>query len=84
MALLGRATGATNEGGKAATGRRRSGVALIAVGIAVALVSALADVLFGDATEGGFGWKQVTGVVVGVAAVILGAVVTARDRRAKF
>jgi hypothetical protein len=62
-------------------GRRRGGIALIALGVVLAIVSALANVLFGEAAAGGFGWKQITGVVVGVAALVAGVALMARDRR---
>ena len=61
--------------------RRRWGIALIAVGVVVALVSALADALFREATVGGFGWKQIAGVVVGIAPLAAGVALVARDRR---
>ena len=54
---------------------------MIALGVVLAIVSALADVLFGEATVGGFGWKQITGVVVAVAALVAGVALMARDRR---
>ena len=81
MALPGRASRATDGTGEAPTRRRRLGVALIVFGAAVALVSLVADLAFREATAGGFGWKQVTAVAVGAAAVVFGAVLTARARR---
>ena len=64
--------------------RMRAGVALIAVGVVIALLSALFDVLFRDASAGGFGWKQIAGLVVGAAAAVVGAVLVARSREARL
>lgn len=50
---------------------------LIGVGAIVALASALADPL-GIGQEGGFGWKQILGVVVGAAGVGAGSFLIAR------
>ena len=49
-------------------------MAAIAIGIVLAAISALGDQLGG---EEGFGWKQILGVTVGGAAVLLGLVVLA-------
>ena len=51
--------------------RRVAGLLLIVLGIALALVSALANTL--DIGTGGFGWKQIVGVVVGAALALTGA-----------
>jgi peptidoglycan/LPS O-acetylase OafA/YrhL len=61
--------------------RKRLGWALVALGAVLAALSALADALgYGD--DGGFGWKQTTGVVVGAAVIVVGvALVYARRRR---
>ena len=52
----------------------RTVVALVLIvgGAALAIVSALGDQLGG---EQGFGWKQILGVAVGGAAVLLGLVI---------
>ena len=52
----------------------RTVVALVLIvgGAALAVVSALGDQLGG---AGGFGWKQILGVAVGGAAVLLGLVI---------
>ena len=51
--------------------RQAAGLLLVVLGIALALVSALANTL--DIGKGGFGWKQIVGVVVGVALALMGA-----------
>jgi hypothetical protein len=61
--------------------RTRWGIALIVAGVVLALVSVSADALFRDAAAGGFGWKQIAGVIVGVAAASAGVTIMARDRR---
>ena len=48
-----------------------AGLLLVVLGISVALVSGLANTL--DIGAGGFGWKQIVGVVVGVALALMGA-----------
>ena len=50
--------------------RQAGGLLLVVLGIALGLVSALANTL--DIGMGGFGWKQIVGVVVGVAVAIFG------------
>lgn len=61
---------------------RTLGIVLIGAGALVALASALADPL-GIGEGSGFGWKQIVGVVVGVAGVGAGSFLIARrgDRR---
>jgi hypothetical protein len=51
--------------------RKAGGLLLIVLGIALGLVSALANTL--DIGMGGFGWKQIVGVVLGVALALFGA-----------
>jgi hypothetical protein len=53
------------------TGRRAFGLLLAALGLALLLVSALANRL--DIGKGGFGWKQIVGVTVGAALAAVGA-----------
>jgi hypothetical protein len=54
--------------------RRSFGFAIAAIGIVVLAVAALADQIgIGEADE--FGWKQIVGVVVGVAIVVLGIII---------
>jgi hypothetical protein len=59
---------------------RALGITVIAAGALVGLGSALADPL-GIGSETGFGWKQIVGVVVGAAAIVVGAFLTARRGR---
>jgi predicted Kef-type K+ transport protein len=56
--------------------QRLVGLVVVAVGVALAVISALANPL-GIGVHG-FGWKQVAGIVVGVAVAIAGAVLAAR------
>ena len=51
--------------------RQAAGLVLVVLGIALALVSGLANTL--DIGVGGFGWKQIVGIVVGVALALMGA-----------
>ena len=51
---------------------RSVAVALIVIGAALAIVSALGDVLGIGGVEGVFGWKQVLGLVVGIALLAAG------------
>jgi hypothetical protein len=53
----------------------REGIALVAIGVVVALFSGLAEV-FGIG-EGSFGWKQVVGVVVGCVIAAAGLFIVA-------
>jgi hypothetical protein len=50
--------------------RQAAGLLLVVLGIALALVSALANTL--DIGMGGFGWKQIVGVVLGAALAFFG------------
>jgi hypothetical protein len=52
---------------------RTQGVVLLVVGVLVFLVSAAADTL-GVGGAPGFGWKQITGVIVGVVVAAAGMV----------
>ena len=58
------------------TRRRALGLVLAALGLALLLVSALANTL--DIGKGGFGWKQIAGVIVGAAVAVVGAAVARR------
>lgn len=62
--------------------RRSFGFAIAAIGIVVLAVSALADQIgIGESDE--FGWKQIVGVVVGVAIVVFGIIIaTLADKTA--
>jgi hypothetical protein len=51
------------------------GLLVAALGVALAVISALADRM--EIGTGGFGWKQITGIIVGAALAILGAAVAA-------
>lgn len=51
--------------------QRRLALVIIVVGVLLAFVSLFADPL-GVGGEPGFGWKQTTGLVVGVALVAFG------------
>jgi hypothetical protein len=48
------------------------GALLAIAGVALVVISALADPI-GIGGGGGFGWKQVVGVIVGAVAAVLGA-----------
>lgn len=54
--------------------RKRVGAALLVLGAALLVLSALADPI-GIGEGGGIGWKQITGMVVGAAAIVIGALV---------
>jgi|RhiMethySRZTD1v2_1073278.scaffolds.fasta_scaffold4141883_1 uncharacterized membrane protein len=52
--------------------RRLAGGIVVAVGAVLLLVSALAEPIgLGDET-GGFGWKQITGVIIGAVIMVVG------------
>jgi drug/metabolite transporter (DMT)-like permease len=55
------------------------GVLLAVLGIALVVVSALADQL--DLGPHGFGWKQTSGVIAGVVLALAGAGLALRSRR---
>ncbi len=56
---------------------RQTGFVITAVGVAIALVSGLAEVA--GVGGGTFGWKQVVGVAVGVAIALAGLYVVGRS-----
>jgi hypothetical protein len=60
------------------TSRLAFGLLIGAAGLVLALVSALANTL--GIGEGGFGWKQIVGVIVGVLLVLVGAALVAASR----
>jgi len=53
--------------------RKRYGTILLLLGAALVVLAALADPI-GIGEGGGIGWKQIVGIVVGAAAMVLGAV----------
>jgi cell division protein FtsW (lipid II flippase) len=57
------------------------GIALAVVGLTLIIVSGLADVIGIGANESEFGWKQIVGLVVGFAAIDVGAVLALMARR---
>lgn len=59
--------------------RTLMGLLVAAVGIALAIVSALADQL--DVGKHGFGWKQTVGVIAGVVLALAGAAFVALRSR---
>jgi predicted MFS family arabinose efflux permease len=61
--------------------RRLLAAALIVVGVALAVVSGLGDAIGIGAEEDTFGWKQVAGLVVGVALVAVGVGTLIATRR---
>lgn len=63
--------------------RKLVGGIVIAVGVALLVLSALADPI-GVGDDGGFGWKQATGVIVGGVVIVIGlALVYGRRGEAK-
>jgi hypothetical protein len=59
------------------------GVAGATLGLALLIVSGLADVIGVGAEEEKFGWKQIVGLIVGFAAIDIGAVVAWIGARGK-
>ncbi len=59
--------------------QRLVGLLVAAAGIALALISALANQL--DIGKHGFGWKQIAGVIVGAGVALAGARLVARTSR---
>jgi predicted MFS family arabinose efflux permease len=62
------------------------GVALVVLGLALAIVSGLADVIELGANQEEFGWKQIAGLIVGFAVIDVGGVLAwlgIRQRRAR-
>ena len=51
--------------------RKRVGGIVVAVGVVLLVISALAEPI-GLGDGGGFGWKQVTGVIIGAAVAVFG------------
>lgn len=60
--------------------RRTLGFAVLAVGVIVVVVSALADQI-GIGCGNTFGWKQIVGVVVGSIIAVVGVIVASRGER---
>jgi hypothetical protein len=58
------------------------GIVLIVVGALLALASVLADALGFGLVPGTFGFSQIIGTVVGVAALIIGIILLVRSGRA--
>ena len=58
--------------------RRTLGLLVAAIGIALTAVAALADQV-GIGASDDFGWKQLLGVVLGVAITVLGYVIATAD-----
>jgi hypothetical protein len=52
--------------------RKRLGAILLALGVVVLVLSAFAGTI-GIGADDAIGWKQITGMVVGAAAIVLGA-----------
>ena len=59
--------------------RETVGWLLVSAGAVIFLVSALADAI--DIGDGGFGWKQTLGVIVGAAIVVVGLALVYLQRR---
>lgn len=57
------------------------GIALAVCGLALIIVSGLADVIAIGANKSEFGWRQIVGLVVGFAAIDGGAVLALMARR---
>jgi predicted MFS family arabinose efflux permease len=63
------------------------GVALAVLGLALAVVSGLADLIGVGAIEDEFGWKQIVGLIVGFAVFDVGGVLAwlgIRQRRTRL
>ncbi len=59
------------------------GIALIALGVIVALISVFADVLGLGAQPGIIGWKQLLGAAAGVVSIIVGTLMMIRARTSR-
>ena len=62
--------------------RRLLGLIIGGIGIAVAVVAVLADPI-GVGGSDDFGWKQLLGVVVGIALVVWGFVIASADEESR-
>ena len=60
--------------------RALRGGLLVAVGAVMVVISVLADPIGLGSDDGAFGWKQITGVVVGALVLAGGAIVLSRAR----
>ena len=60
--------------------KRWIGIVVAAVGIAVALVFALAEMVGLGTDVGTFGWKQLTGTIVGAVIFVVGLVLAIRAK----
>lgn len=60
--------------------RRATGIVVVAGGAVLVLISALSDVI-GLGNPAAFGLRQITGVVVGLAAMIIGGLALRGTRR---
>lgn len=60
--------------------RRTLGFAVLAVGVIVVVVSALADQI-GIGCGDAFGWKQIVGVIVGAVIAVVGVIVASRGEK---
>ena len=65
-------------------GNRPLGVILVIVGIALAALSLLADVIGIGGQPGIIGWKQVLGTVAGIVFAVVGALMLRSAGRAEF
>jgi hypothetical protein len=63
------------------------GIALAVLGLVLTIVSGLADLIGLGANQEEFGWKQIAGLIVGFAAIDVGAVLAwlgSRRRRTRL
>jgi uncharacterized membrane protein len=60
--------------------RRTLGFAVLAVGVIVVVVSALADQI-GIGRGDAFGWNQIVGVIVGAVIAVVGVIVASRGEK---
>ena len=59
---------------------KKIGPIVIAIGVVIVLVSALADPIGIGSDGSGFGWKQVVGVIVGALVAIAGIAISMRSQ----
>jgi len=59
-------------------GRLQVGIGLVVLGVLIAVVSGLANVIGLGDPKGLFGWKQVVGLAVGVVLLVAGLVAVVR------